>query len=230
MGNGRDDLRWSPRLSMAKLRRLYESQAQNLLDEDLLEEVGWTLFLRCKDILTVDEAKNGRVACPQCAKQGAATIILRELKTTRAAEDQPITCPACGWQITWRGYASSYDRKQLNAGGATQAFARYVQAYPAAQTAQQKMLEIDRLIHEFHYSYSARPDQPTRPAGVNLIEGKLEAVIAFLNELSGYPAAGGDMAQVREEWQRNLDKFRHIDWRAIVAEQRAQRARREHNE
>ncbi len=223
MDNGRDGLRWSPRLSKGKLRRLYESQAESLLDEDLLEEVGWTLFLRCRDILTVDEAKHGRVACPRCARQGLSTIILRGLKTTRTTEDQFITCPVCGWQITWRDYASSYDRRQLNAGGATQAFARYVQAYPAAQTAQRKMLEIDRLIHEFHYSYSARPDQPTRPAGVNLIEGKLEGVIVFLNELSGYPATGDDMAKIRAEWQRNLDRFRRIDGQAILAEQRAQR-------
>jgi len=110
------------------LRRLYESQAQDLLDEDLLEEVGWTLFLRCKDILIVGEAKKGRVACPRCARRGISTIISRGLKTTRAPDDQLITCFACGWPITWRDYASSHDRKQLNAGGATQALARYVQA------------------------------------------------------------------------------------------------------
>ncbi len=31
------------------------------------------------------------------------------------------------------------------------------------------------------------------------------------------------MAQVRQEWDSNLEKFRHIDWRAILSEQREQR-------
>ena len=39
-----------------KIRRLYESEAQWLLDEELLEDVGFMLYLRCRDILTILEA------------------------------------------------------------------------------------------------------------------------------------------------------------------------------
>jgi len=43
------------------------------------------------------------------------------------------------------------------------------------------------------------PDLPTRPVGVNLIEGKLEDVITFLNELT----FGSDSS-----WKENLATFR----------------------
>lgn len=43
------------------------------------------------------------------------------------------------------------------------------------------------------------PDLPTRPVGVNLIEGRLEDVFAFLNELS----FGSDLS-----WKEKLAGFR----------------------
>ena len=212
MPNGRDELRWSPRVPKWKIRRLYESHAQGLLDEDLLEDVGWTLLLRCQDILTIDQAKRGRISCPRCAKHGSPTVIARRPVTSGDPRDEVITCPECRWQIAWGDYALSYKRKQLNAGGATRSFAGYVKAYLSARTAQNKMLAIDRLIHEFHYSARLRPDQPTRPVGVNLIQGKLASVIEFLDELSGYPATRRpETADVRQRWQQNLSRFRNID-------------------
>jgi hypothetical protein len=52
----------------------------------------------------------------------------------------------------------------------TAAFPAYLNNYPAARPPVEKMLVIDRLIHEFHYSFKALPDQSTRPVGVNLIK------------------------------------------------------------
>jgi len=60
-----------------------------------------------------------------------------------------------------------------------------VHDFDAACTPQAKRLAIDRTTHAFHYSLYAQPDLPTRPAGVNLIEGKLTDVVQFLDELSG---------------------------------------------
>ena len=223
MPSSRDELRWSPRVPKWKIRRLYESDAQGVLDQELLEEVGWTLLLRCQNILTVAEAKRGRVSCPRCARRGSPTVIERGPTTTGDKRDRVITCPECSWQITWGAYALSYSRKQLNAGGARSAFAAYVRTYLAARNAREKMLAVDRLIHEFHYSTRVRPDQPTRPVGVNLIQGKLASVLQFLDELSGLPPTRAEQAGVREEWEQNVERYRSIDWRAIVAEQRAQR-------
>jgi DNA-directed RNA polymerase subunit M/transcription elongation factor TFIIS len=223
----RDDIHWSSRVPKWKLRRLYESEAQGMLDEDLLEDVGLTLLLRCEDILAIEEARQGRVKCPRCAQQGAPTMIKRTTRSSGDPRHEVITCPTCGWQITWGEYMLSFKRKQLNSGGATQFFAAYVNAYAAARTPSEKMLAIDRLIHEFHYSVKVRPDQPTRPAGVNLINGNLTSVIAFLDELSGLTPGLPGIAATRQQWQDSLQKFQQIDWKAIVEEQRAQNSRKQ---
>lgn len=70
------------------------------------------------------------------------------------------------------------------------------------------MLAIDRVIHEFHYSLRDAPDRPTRPAGVNLIAGKLEDVVTFLNQLSGL-----DLPQpMRETEQVWREKYTSTFW------------------
>jgi hypothetical protein len=43
------------------MRRLYESDASGLLDEQLLDDVGFGIFARCSDVLKLYEAQNGRV-------------------------------------------------------------------------------------------------------------------------------------------------------------------------
>jgi len=197
--SGRDEIEWSKRVPKWKLRRLYESDAKGLLDEELLDEVGWMLVDRCHDILKVEDAQKGRVHCARCDRQGETTLIERS-HTNGDPRDVLITCPICGWQITWGDYHLSYKRRQLNPGGAVDVFRKYAQTYSPTDPPKVKMLAIDRLIHEFHYSYQAIPDLPSRPVGVNLIQGKLTDVIAFLNELTF-----GAQPDIHAEWQRNLE-------------------------
>jgi hypothetical protein len=156
------------------------------------------LLERCRDILKVESAQHGRVHCARCDRQGQTTLIERP-PTRGDPRDMLLICPICGWQITWGEYHLSFKRKQLNPGGATDTFAGFSQNFPQARTPQAKMATIDRLIHEFHYSYQSIPDLPTRPVGVNLIEGHLEDVIAFLNELTF-----GD----NSSWKESLANFR----------------------
>jgi hypothetical protein len=198
MMNARDEIEWGPRVPKWKLGRLYTSDAQGLLDEELLDDVGFILLERCRDILKVEDAQHGRVHCARCDRQGQTTLITCP-QTKGDPRDAVLTCPVCGWQITWGDYHLSFKRKQLNPGGATDTFAAFVQAFPQAHTPQAKMAAIDRLIHEFHYSFKPLPDVPTRPVGVNLIEGHLEDVIAFLDELTF-----GDDAS----WKAALASFR----------------------
>ncbi len=80
--------------------------------------------------------------------------------------------------------------------------------YQAVRDAGTKMLAIDRLIHEFHYSNGANPGRPTRPAGVNLIVGDLEEVVAFLDELSGF-SLPPSMRETEQQWRRN---YASTDW------------------
>jgi len=207
---GRDEIQWPRRVSKHKVRRLYESDAQGMLDAELVDDVGITLLLRCKAILEVAEAKRGRVRCPRCARQRKETVI-RRVRAKQDPRDEVITCPECGWQVTWGEYAATYKRKQLNVGGAEGAFAAYVQGYEAARTPKARMLAIDRLIHEFHFSLRDKPWLPTRSVGPNLIQGKLTDILQFLDELTYGPDAAQEMWEHRADWLRNLEtNWRHV--------------------
>ncbi len=63
---------------------------------------------------------------------------------------------------------------------------RYAEVYPQCRTREEKILAIDRLIHEFHWIL-VKEDQPARankPAGVNLLRGNIRQVLTLLNELA----------------------------------------------
>ncbi len=211
MTSGRDELQWGPRVSKQKIRRLYESDAAGIYDEALIDDVGITLLVRCRHILQIRAAGRGRVTCPRCARQRVHTVIERAPhgrgRGSRGdPRDEVITCPVCGWRITWGAYRTSYKRKQLSAGGAVSAFQRFVDAYPKARTPREKMLVIDRLIHEFHYSLKDRPGQPTRPVATNLIEGKTTDIEPFLDELAYGTAWPGEAEERRQTWRREIEK------------------------
>jgi hypothetical protein len=197
----RDEIEWGPRVPKHKLRRLYELDAQGIVDEELVDDVGTTLWVRCRDILTVHAAQEGRVTCPRCRKQRRESVIPRERGRRGDPRDELLTCPVCGWALTWGEYYQSYKRKQLNAGGAVAVFQRYVELYPILRAPRDRLLAIDRLIHEFHFSFRAQPDLPTRPVAVNLIEGRLTDVEAFLDELT----FGADLpTEVRARYRARL--------------------------
>ena len=192
------EFQWSPRLPKEKLLRLYEQDVTGLYDDSLLDDVGLTLYLRCKDILAVKSAREGRVRCPACWKKLEEHYIDRPRVRSKATEDEPLVCPHCGYSFLWKDYQKSFKRNQLNAGGAVPAFEAYVRAYPLAKAARDKFALIDRLIHEFHYSNKQQPDLPTRSVGPNLLNGKLEDIVVFLDALS----AGPGREQTRREWER----------------------------
>jgi endogenous inhibitor of DNA gyrase (YacG/DUF329 family) len=212
--DGRDDITWPHRVRKHKIKRLYESDAQGMLDTELVDDVGISLFVRCESILTIHEAKHNRVKCPRCARQGRTTTIQR-LRPGRDPRDELLECPVCDWQLTWGEYALSYKRKQLNSGGAVSAFVRYVRRYRMARTPKEKLLAIDQLIHAFHYSLVRRPELPTRPASVNLIQGKLADVIQFLNELTYGTQSTVGLADNQQSWQDTMETYDEVlaTWR-----------------
>ena len=221
MQQGRDVLRWTRRVSQSKIRRLYERYCQGIVDDELIDDIGITLYLRCRDILTVDRAKRERlVRCPVCDRAGREQFIQRQ----DGLEEQ-LCCPSCGWEICWHDYVRAVSRRQLNAGGATSAFAGYMARYDRARSPRDKMLAIDRLIHEFHFSLHYVPDQPTRPAGVNLIEGRMTEVAQFLDDLTAGRLSDAAMQRTRDEWEANLQAFHDLDWETIAHERKRARAR-----
>jgi hypothetical protein len=206
IGRGRAAVSWPPRLRKSQIRRLYASIPTERLNEELVDDVGISLYMRCRAIVTISRAKQGEVLCPVCDKGGTEHYIRR---STRYDPGQVIRCSACGWEITWGDYQHSFQRRQFNEGGAGKGFRRYLEDYPRCRTAWEKMLAIDLLIHEFHFSLRAEPDRPTRAVCVNLIEGKLTDVVACLNEISGVAATHPEMAEHYRGWKANCEVAGH---------------------
>jgi len=197
---GRKEIHWSPRVPKWKLRRLYERVAQGIWDEELIDDVGMTLYMRCRDILSIQRVQLERkVTCPRCEKLGKTALIAR-----KGGRDELLSCSDCGWSIRWREYQRSFKRRQLNPGGAAGYFRAYIDAFANARNPTEKMLAIDRVIHEFHYSARNEPERPTRPAGVNLIVGDLEDVVVFLDALSGLNPPE-PLRETHEAWRMKYD-------------------------
>jgi len=208
MDNGREDIRWSPRLPRRKLRRLYELDALGIAPQELLDEVGWCLYMRCRDILTIRRALDDHeVLCPRCAAAGRTRYIPRT-----GGLDELLHCGECGWELTWHEYRRSFRRRQLNPGGAVPAFERFVEQWERARCESAKMLAIDRVIHAFHYSLRTDPQKPTRPAAVNLISGRLTDVVQFLDTLHYGAGTNPELRRVYARWR---EKVKSVSWLSL---------------
>ena len=92
--DGLRDICWSPRLRKDKLRRLYEQDAVGICDGDLLEEVGWCLYMRCRDILAIQSAQyEHQVRCPRCARARGGSACGPSLGCTRSTRAKAMTHP-----------------------------------------------------------------------------------------------------------------------------------------
>ena len=185
-------IRWAPRVSPNKIRRLYEAYVRGITDEELLDDVAIGLYARCASILAVKAAKEGRVTCPSCN-----ATILRQ----RNEKNEHIRCGNCSWETSWFEYRSTFLRKQLNHGGAAEVFETYVKRFDQAHSAGEKMMLIDWLIHEFHKPFLPGGDQvQVRPVVANVIEGSESELAEFLHELAYGPAGSPEKQAAHEEW------------------------------
>lgn len=165
--------KWAPRVKPYLIRRLYECDAQGLLDSELLDEVGWALYSRCDNFIRADEARKGRVICPVC---GAVLAVERGSKAL-------MHCAACGWVCPYRAYMATIKNQQLDGGPEVVGlFQAYLDAFPKAKEPADKMVLVDGLIHGFHHFLTS--GRTRRPVGINLIDGHLEFVVDFLDHLS----------------------------------------------
>lgn len=188
---------WSPRVPREKILRLYELDAKGITDEALIDDVAFSFFVRCKDIIVVSKAAfEAEVECPQCQN-----IIKR-----KSGNNELLICNKCKWQITWQEYFDSYHRTQLHGGGgyAEGVFQNFIRQLPLCKTPKEKMLLIDRIIHECHKSIVNEKGEQlyTRPIAVNLIDGNMTQVIAFLENLPNCPDPS--MRQNLAEWRRKV--------------------------
>jgi len=183
---------WSPRIRPVLIKRLYDSDALGLQDDDLCNDVGVRLYSRCQTVLMVSR---NEVTCPRCD-----TIF----KIDTSSPEAVTVCPSegCGWQTTGNEYHQSWSKKRIWGANALPAFEKFYSQYSSALPYKEKMLLIDGLIHSFHWSL--QENLPARSAANNLIEGEHDQVIEFLDTLTGLDT--DRKAQWREAMQQMMQK------------------------
>jgi hypothetical protein len=185
-------------VTQQEIRRLYETDAQGIYDADLIDEVGYGLLARCQSFVDAVDATRGKVRCPCCSAIVA-----------HAGRKEDLLHCDCGWELTWGEYFATIQHKQLSgAEPVVEQFRRFIAAFPAARTPQERTILIDRLIHGFHWYY--KTNGPTRPVAINLIEGRLSDVVAFLDQLSRGENSTPGVSENCLEWDKNIEANR--DW------------------
>lgn len=188
---------WSPRVKKSQIERLYQSCGRGLLDEDLVDEVGFALYLRCVSMLKVSAAIRGNPLCPNCDHTAQVST-----------EPNPFAnCSNCGWKCPWDQYQKTYQRKLLFAGGLEPFVKDYVQKFPEMRAHPERMVLIDTLIHRFHWETDGNDDG--KPGATGLIEGKLHDVVAFLDRLSYGDNIPPEIERTREAWRK---RWRESHW------------------
>lgn len=189
MHKNQERIRWSPRIRPELIQRLYESDALGLQDDDLCNDVGFRLFLRCQTILMVSKDE---VACPRCGMVFAIKA---------SAKEEVSVCPTkdCSWQTTMLEYRQSWSKKRIWGANALPAFEEFYTQFSPQQDYKVKMYLIDRLIHCFHGSLEE--SLPTRSVANNLIEGDHDQVVAFLDKLTGVESGR------KERWRDTMQQM-----------------------
>jgi hypothetical protein len=187
---------WAPRLSKPQLQRLYQSSGRGLLDEELVDEVGFSLYARCVSMVKVSDSVRGNPPCPRC---GATARVDED--ATRLAR-----CSNCDWTCPWDQYQKTYQRKWLFAGGLEPFVKDFVQRFPASRSPRERLVLIDSLIHRFHWEGAGANG---RPGATSLIEGTMKDVVAFLDRLSYGDDVPPEIERTRDEWRR---KWRGNAW------------------
>lgn len=184
---------WAYRLRKSQIEQLYKSTAQGLLDEELIDDVGFSLYARCQSMIQVAQASIGKPPCPNC--DAIAELDKAPWDSTAVA-----ACPTCGWTCPWGMYKKTYQRKGLFMGGFKPAVEEFVREFAITKAHAKRLVLIDTLIHRFHWE--SKEKAGGRPGATSLIEGKMKDIMAFLDSLSYDDNVPPEIEKKREEWRR----------------------------
>jgi hypothetical protein len=199
--------RWAPRIDPLKIRRLYRGDAEGMLEEDLLDDVGYGIHVRCQALLDVAAAWKGKVKCWQCdnvipRRQGNMVEYTGHGPILVRGKEEVLKCDQCGWQITWAAYRKSISGEHLDATGLKDMLQSFVERWPATRSPQARLLLIDALIHEFHCWDG---NTVGSPVGATLIRATSEGVLALLDDLAYGPVSTPGLQQTRQRWASCLE-------------------------
>ena len=145
---------WAPRVPRAEIRRLYESEAAGLLDEQLCDRVAWAIWERCCDIITVTRAHTGEATCPRCEASGAA-----ERTEEGRGPDVRVRLDDV-WERTSAATAASSSSVAERCRGCEEFAAASARG---RETPREQMLLIDRLINRWHWDLKHPEPNEKRP-------------------------------------------------------------------
>ena len=96
-------MNWSPRVNPIKIRRLYRFARLGIYNNVLLHDVGWELYDRCADIVTVANVfREGHVPCPECKTEVARKIDPHFSKGEGGTRENWFHCQHCARRLLWR--------------------------------------------------------------------------------------------------------------------------------
>ena len=183
---------WAGRVPQRKIAELYKKDALGICDKYLIDEVGIGLLVRIREIFRARDPTSGLARCPVCRRGIEHNFDKAFL----------LRCESCNWELAWSEYQKSFHGKHLIASGMTAFLKEYVQMYSVARSPQEKMILIDTLIHRYHWELEGGL---TGPGARDLIGGKTQDVIDFLNQLSYGTGSNPEILATRQEW---VDKVR----------------------
>lgn len=209
---------WAGRVPRHKIAELYKRDALGICDEVLIDDVGIGLLVRIENIFRARAANSGVVSCPLCQHEIPHDFDPAFL----------LRCESCNWELTWAEYHKSKQGKHLIASGMDPFLKEYAEQYRVARSPQEKMILIDTLIHRYHWELEGGL---TGPGARNLIGGKPNEVIDFLNDLSYGAKSSPEILSTRQEWLVKVRKSQ-AQYASAVKEQelKDERKRREAEE
>lgn len=161
--------RWPAKLDISRLNRLYLSDAKGIQDEELADEIGLTLYLRCKyGKEDMERMEKNSIRCHGCGEELVGVGDFRQCK--------------CGLQYSYKEYRRSYRRNNMPTGAAAKVFLEFIRGWEKAKTYQEKIILIDTLLHEFHLSLVSGATH--RPVAMNFIDGSRSRVEQIISNLA----------------------------------------------
>ena len=176
--------KWHKKVSRNDLLRLYQGESKGMIDEILLDDIGLTFYMRCKQAKEVRECMDkGQIICHHCGtilKAGRVSPTASVLR--KSASDSLIISCECSYSYTYREYRRSCNAVNMPGGRAEPIFENFMQKWPECRGMKSKMLLIDWLVHECHVTLMS--GARGRSVCVNLIEGTLKQISDLILKLA----------------------------------------------
>lgn len=176
---------WAEPVSQRDIINLYKSDSLGILDEGLVDEVGYGFYARCIQAKEErDLIKMNKIKCHHC-------------KQILSSENEVFICK-CGYIYTFNEYCKSFKENKMPCGNAISIFDDFIIKWGCAKNEIRKMQVIDWLIHEIHIGINGMTG---RFVAQQLIEGTGEEIKNMILNL-----AYGDISVASES---NLNRFKY---------------------